>query len=395
MKPYMKVSSVVLAVMMIFATIMITGCTPISLNKEWAYKTDSQTLDIGVYIYSLDVAYQQAQSYAEELDDYDETTSDWLDLEITDDDGNTEVARTWIKNEAKKMCLSYLVLDEQLEKYGATLDEDTLASADEQAETYWNVGQYADYGYIMPMSDDLEPYGISLDSFAYCTTEYSTKYEALFKALYEEGGDKEVTDSELTDYFTENYADYSYFSIDLYESTTDESGDSSTVALSDEEIDALTNELDGYAEELNSGTSYDDMIAEYMEANELESDPSTSNVEVLEDSSIGDELVEALGELGSNEATTVKVGDDDSAVYYLIYKRDINDDIDDYINDETSRENVLASMKSDEFADYIDELVESFECEENTSVIDKYKPEMFFVATETTAADDDDTSSES
>ncbi len=395
MKPYMKVSSVVLAVMMIFATIMITGCTPISLNKEWAYKTDSQTLDIGVYIYSLDVAYQQAQSYAEELDDYDETTSDWLDLEITDDDGNTEVARTWIKNEAKKMCLSYLVLDEQLEKYGATLDEDTLASADEQAETYWNVGQYADYGYIMPMSDDLEPYGISLDSFAYCTTEYSTKYEALFKALYEEGGDKEVTDSELTDYFTENYADYSYFSIDLYESTTDESGDSSTVALSDEEIEALTNELDGYAEELNSGTSYDDMIAEYMEANELESDPSTSNVEVLEDSSIGDELVEALGELGSNEAATVKVGDDDSAVYYLIYKRDINDDIDDYINDETSRENVLASMKSDEFADYIDELAESFECEENTSVIDKYKPEMFFVATETTAADDDDTSSES
>ena len=43
-------------------------------------------------------------------------------------------------------------------------------------------------------------------------------------------------------------------------------------------------------------------------------------------------------------------------------------------------------MKSDEFSKYIDSLAEKLKYEENTSVIDKYKPELFFVAVEPTTA---------
>lgn len=392
MKPNVKIGSFLLAVMMIFSTLLVAGCTPISLNKEWSYKTADQELAIGVYIYSLDVAYQQAQTYASELEDYDATKSDWLDMEITDDDGDKMVAKEWIKAEAKTMCLSYLVLDAQLKAQGVEVGEATLDSAEAQAETYWNVGQYADMGYVMPMSADLEPFGISFDSFAYCTTLYSVKYEALFDAIYNVGGTKAVSDADLTTYFTDNYTDYSYITVDLYGSTTDEAGTTTSVALPDEEVKALTAEFDSYVTDLNNGKSYEDVINAYMTANELTADPSTSNIEQLENSSIGDELKTAVEGLNGNKATTIKVGDDDTAVYYLIYKRDIKETATDYLAETANRDSVLGAMKSEEFADYIEGLTKELEYEENTSVINKYDPKMFFVATEpTTAASDEET----
>lgn len=395
MKPNVKIGSFLMAVVMIFSVLIVSGCTPVSLNKEWSYKTGDKELAIGVYIYSLNTAYQKAKSYAEKLDDYDESKDSWLEMEITDDDGKKEVASKWIKDQAKLMCLSYLVIDEQIDKENIDISKDTIASADEQADTYWNVGQYADYGYIMPMKDDLEPYGISLESFRYCSTEYSVKYQALFDKLYKEGGSKEVSDEELTKYFNDNYTDYSYFTANLYTASTDEAGESTNVAMSDKEAKKVTDEIDGYVKDINGGKSYDDVLDAYMKANDIETDPSTSNIENLENSSLGDEVKEALEKLDSNKATAVKVGSGDSAVYYFIYKRNIKDAAKDYLADETNNANVLASMKGEEFSDYIEELTKKLDYEENTSVINQYEPKMFFIPVEpTTAAETSETSEE-
>ena len=395
MKPNVKIGSFLMAVVMIFSVLIVSGCTPVSLNKEWSYKTGDKELAIGVYIYSLNTAYQKAKSYAEKLDDYDESKDSWLEMEITDDDGKKEVASKWIKDQAKLMCLSYLVIDEQIDKENIDISKDTIASADEQADTYWNVGQYADYGYIMPMKDDLEPYGISLESFRYCSTEYSVKYQALFDKLYKEGGSKEVSDEELTKYFNDNYTDYSYFTANLYTASTDEAGESTNVAMSDKEAKKVTDEIDGYVKDINGGKSYDDVLDAYMKANDIETDPSTSNIENLENSSLGDEVKEALEKLDSNKATAVKVGSGDSADYYFIYKRNIKDAAKDYLADETNNANVLASMKGEEFSDYIEELTKKLDYEENTSVINQYEPKMFFIPVEpTTAAETSETSEE-
>lgn len=387
MKSNLKIGSFALAVLMCLTAVFAVGCVPASLNKEWAYKTSDNELAIGVYIYSLNLAYSQAQSFAsDQLDDYSTANSDWLDKEIEDDDGNKQVAKDWIKEQAETMCKNYLVIDELLAKSDLSLSTDDTASAEEQAETYWNVGQYASYGYIMPMKDDLEPFGISLESFAYATTLYSAKYSKLFDNTYGKGGTEEVSDSELTDFFTENYVDYSYFTVNLYESTTDESGTSADKALSDEDAKKITDELDGYAKEINGGSSYSDVIEKYMENNDIESDPSTSNVENINASSLGDEVLDALKELKSNSASTLKVGSGDSAVYYLIYKNDINNDVNDYIKSDTNRPTVLSNMKSEDFKDYIDDLADKLECEANTSVLDKYKADLFFEAVEETTA---------
>lgn len=384
MKQSLKIGSLLLAAVMLMSAVFVSGC---SLNKEWSYKTSDEELAIGVYIYSLNVAYSQAESYAKELDEYDSSKNTWLEMEITDEDGNTQVANEWIKEQAQLMCLSYLVVDQQLEKEGATVDEAVMESAEEQAETYWNVGQYAQYGYIMPMKDDLEPYGISFESFEYCTTDYSVKQSALFEKMYNEGGSKAVSDDELTKFFTENYIDYSYLPVNLYTTTTDESGNSTSTALSDEDAKKLTDELDGYASDINGGKSFEDVVEAYMANHEdITADPSSSSTEALESFSMGDELKEALEKLDGKKATTLQVGTGESAIYYLVYKKDIAETAKTYLEDETNHTSVLAAMKQDEFNDCIKELTKELEYEANTSVLDSYKPKMFFVAVEPTTA---------
>ena len=242
MKPYAKIGSLLLALIIAVAAV---GCTPISLNAEWAYKTDKVELPIGVYSYSLKTAYSQAKNYASKLASYDEASDSWLDLEITDDDGDKAVAREWIKNEADKMCLNYIAVDNLVEELGIDMSGATADSAKKSAEEYWTVGPYASYGYYMPYKDEYEPYGVSFESFEYCTTLYNTKYSAIFDKIYGEGGSKEVKDDEFISYFTENYTDYKYIKANLYESTTDESNKSTDVALSDEDAKKITDEFDG------------------------------------------------------------------------------------------------------------------------------------------------------
>lgn len=389
MKPYAKIGSLILALVIAVAAV---GCTPISLKAEWAYKTDKIELPIGVYSYSLKTAYSQAQSYAKDLASYDEASEDWLDMEITDEDGEKAVARDWIKNEADKMCRSYIALDTLVDELGIDMGGATADTAKKSAEEYWNVGPYASYGYYTPYKDEYEPYGVSFESFEYCTTLYSTKYSAVFEKLYGEGGSKVVTDAQLTEFFTANYTDYKYITANLYESTTDEAGNETDVALSAEDADKITGEFDGYAAKINGGTAFEDVLNEYKTANSLTDDPSTSAVENLENSSVGDEIKTALNSMNSNEAKTIKVGADNSAVYYLIYKGDINSDVDEYINSESNRDSLLGAMKNDEYADYLEDLADKTDCEKNQSVLDKYKPELYFVKPESSDSTDASTS---
>lgn len=390
MKPTVKIGSLLLAVVMALSAVFATGC---SMSKEWSYKTSDKELAIGVYIYCLDLAYQQAQTKAKELDDYDGTNDKWLDLEITDDDGNTAVAREWIKDDAQKKCLNFLAVEKGMKDEGASVDEATQQAADEQAKTYWNVGQYANYGYIMPMSKELEPYGISYDSFRYCTSQYSVNYSALFAKLYGEGGSQEVSDSELEEYFIENYVDYSYIPVQLYEASTDEAGESKNVALSSDKIAEYNSEFEGYVKDINDGKSYDDVVSAYTEKHELSQSPAVDNTEQLESVSAGDQIKDALKDLGNNKAVTITVGEGDSGMLYLVYKRNSADSAKDYLESETNRAGVLNTMKKDDFEDYLKKIVEDLDYEKN-SAVDGYDPKMFFVAEQPTTAAEETTSAE-
>ena len=388
MKPTVKIVSLLLAVMMLFTAIM-SGC---SISKEWSYKTSDKELAIGVYIYALYNAYSRAQSYAEKLDDYDSTKDTWLDKEITDDDGNTEVASKWIKDQAQLICLEILAVEQELKRLNATADEAMVSNLDSAADSNWNFGTtYTQYiGYVQPLKTTLEPYGISYDSFKLVTSTFVANEDKLFEAIYLEGGEQEVSKDEIKKYFDENYVRYSYLPVQLYTSTTDEAGTSSNVAMSDADVKKITDEFEGYAKQVNAASNASEtsskLLSEYLTANGQDESSIVTNTAKKDETNAGEELEKAINDLGEGKATTLKVGEGENATLYYVFRYTQKEAEDDYLND-TNKTAIVSKMKEKDFTAYMKELADKLDYQKNGAV-DRYDPKMFFVAKEpeTTAA---------
>ena len=388
MKPTVKIVSLLLAVMMLFTAIM-SGC---SISKEWSYKTSDKELAIGVYIYALYNAYSRAQSYAEKLDDYDSTKDTWLDKEITDDDGNTEVASKWIKDQAQLICLEILAVEQELKRLNATADEAMVTNLDSAADSNWNFGTtYTQYiGYVQPLKTTLEPYGISYDSFKLVTSTFVANEDKLFEAIYLEGGEQEVSKDEIKKYFDENYVRYSYLPVQLYTSTTDEAGTSSNVAMSDADVKKITDEFEGYAKQVNAASNASEtsskLLSEYLTANGQDESSIVTNTAKKDETNAGEELEKAINDLGEGKATTLKVGEGENATLYYVFRYTQKEAEDDYLND-TNKTAIVSKMKEKDFTAYMKELADKLDYQKNGAV-DRYDPKMFFVAKEpeTTAA---------
>lgn len=399
MKPFKKVIAIVLALVLIAS---VVGCTPISMSKQWSYDynddTLSEQLDIGVYIYSMSQAYNTAKTYAEKSKDYKEGES-FLDLEITDDDGNKAVAKDWIKTEAEKISVSLLAIDHLVNKYDATWDEATMSSAIQQSKTAWEMGYYAALGYsqyYQPLKDELEPKGISYDSFEKSSFVASVKQDAIFDALYSEGGEKAVSDKELEKYFLDEYVAYSYIPVNMYTSETNDAGESTSVAFSKKKMDSTVEKLNAYADKLANGLSIDKVIDGCVKDFDIaESSAVKDTVEMFSTTkSSNADIAKAVKSLNSGEAKVITVGEDsDSPIAYLVFKDDINAKTKDYLKKDSNRDSVLQNMKKDEFTDFIEatteELLKSDALAKNSGAIDKYDPAMFYEKPEeTTAASD-------
>lgn len=381
MKPALKLGSLLLAIALAFSAVT-AGC---SLNKEWSYKTSEKELSVGVYIYMLNHAYSQAKTYAEKLDGYDSEKDSWLDMEITDDDGKKAVARQWIKDTAQEECLTFLVIEEQMKKENATIDEKKLEEARTMYKQYWEVGIQEQFQQTPALSKVYEPHGVSLESFTYAEAETNMKRQALFEAVYGKGGSKELKDDELNKFFTDKYVSYSTFSVPLYSATTDEAGQQKNVALSDKEIKKNKELFEGYVKDIKNGKSLDDVTKAYRKESKDDSIEPTASTEVLDKVSMGDDVKKALKKLGSKEATTVVVGEKENAMLYFIYKDDIKEVAKTYLKDGTQKKQVLQEMKGEEFTKYLKDLTKELKYEKN-SVVDSYDPKMFFEPVKATTA---------
>ncbi len=372
MKNFSKILCVVLALVM---ALTAASC---SLSKQYAYQKDDIEIPVGVYIYYLNSAYSQAQSYAQKSDLYDSETGKYdgkksfLKMEITDDDGNTAVAEDWIKDKAAENMKIAVATFTKFNELGCTLDQTEIDSTKTYYQSYW------DQGY----SEQFEPYGISFDSFFMAGYTIPVMESEAFEAQYAADGPTPVTDEELGKYFTENYTSYKYFSTNLYKTEESDSAEgneettTTNVALSEDEIADIQKAFNGYASTLSSGGSYDDVIAEYMKANEIEDDPTTANVEII-DEDTEDELMKAIKDMKDGQAMTIEIGDtEETKQLYLLYREPIENQLEAYTDPEQNRGTVLSEMKHEDF----DELLKSFSEDLNitlSSACDSYKPSLF------------------
>lgn len=398
MKPFQKVIAASLAILIV---ICAASCTPISLSKDWSYKYDDDTLsvqyDIGVYIYSLYQAYNSAKTYAEDAEGYKENEP-FMDLEIKDDDGNKAVAKDWIKTEADKIMRNLVALDYLVAEKEATWDEAAMKSANETAQETWDMGPYASYGYISPMKDELEPYGISVESFALSSYVANIKQNALFGRLYDKDGLEEVSDKELKDFFVKNYLSYSSIPVNLYESSTDADGNSTSEKFGKKKIANIKSDLEALANQLSDGSTTFEKASKKVQKDYKveESSVTTDSVNFKEDLEADNaDIFKALKKLDNNKATVITVGEDgDSPIAYIVYKNSIKNADKDYL--EENHASVLSNMKNDDLSDLLektaDKLKDSDALKINEGSIGRYDSGMFFVKSDATEAPTDDDS---
>ena len=370
MRNFIKIACVALAM------VFIASLAACSLTPQYSYKDEETELPMGVYIYNLYSAYSQAQSLAQQSELYDSEAGTYdgkksfLKMEITDEDGKTATADEWIADKADELTKNILAIYHEFDRLGSTIDEATLTSYKEQAKEVWDHGYYPEYYGENPYSDMYEPMGVSFDSFYIATYYAGAMQEAIFTDLYGATGEEAVTDKELTKFFTDEYTSYRFFKKDLYTteevSSIDDDGNETTdnvdTALSKDEIKSIKDDFKNYVSEIKDGTSIDDVVAQFNEAEGNESDASQSGVERMDESSIGENLVAEINKLKEGEASYKVIGDDENTqVIYFFYKAPIKDSINDYIKDETQRAAVLQEMKGDAFNDHLDEVAENLD----------------------------------
>ena len=372
MKNFSKILCVLLAL------VIALSAAACSLSPQYAYQQDDIELPIGVYIYYLYNAYNSAQNYAQQSELYDSETGKYdgkksfLKMEITDDDGETAVAEDWIINKAQEDTKNAVAINIKFNELGCTLDQTELDSTKSYYKSYWDQS-YAEM---------LEPYGVSFDSFFLAGYTYPVIENEAFKAEYGTGGPSEVSDEELTDYFKDNYTSYKYFSANLY--TTEESEDSDgseetaseNTPLSEEEIAKIQKDFNDYASTLSDGGSYADVVAEYMDKYNVEEDPTTENVEAIDEDTT-DEILKTIKDMKDGQAMTLEIGDDEnSKQLYLIYREPIEKQVEAYTDPDQHKDDVLSAMKHEDFDEMLKTLVEE-QSITLSSACNSYKPSMF------------------
>ena len=329
------------AVLALAMCLSFAGCY--DENMTWAARKDNDTLPIGGYIYYLYSAYTEAASQVD-------SSTHVLDAQIDGED-----AEQWIKDRALTYVKSYYYINDKMAEYGLEMTEEDQSQAENAANSLWSY-----YG------STFEELGIAQSSFQKAYGEYNVKSQKVMQAMYGEGGELALEDGAMKDYYTGLYYSFEYFYVPL--TTTDEEGNS--VDLDDSAKAELKTQLEGYVDQINDG---DLTVSEASDDYSAESGTEATYQEPTAATSTGliTELYNALTSVDDGEAVLAET---DSG-YYVLRRLSISDYYDENIAGNEDQElNLLATMKGEEFTDYVNEQAASVEgVELNQAAMDRQK----------------------
>lgn len=330
----------------------MTGCY--SEDKAWSAKRGDDTAPIGVYIYYLFSAYSEA------LGKVEDASKSVFDQEIDGKDGTQ-----WVKDRAKESIQLMYYVDQKFEDMGLELDAEDESQISSLTSSAWSYS-----------SSTFDQYGISQASLEKAYSQFLVKYQKIFEATYGKGGEKEVSDEDLRTFYEDKYTDFEYFTCSY--TTTDEEG--SSTAMSDEEKAEAKKQFEEYVTKIqNHDLTMSTAAEEYQKSIDSDSEVLQHQTLDLETEAyyFPDEVVEKLKSMKEGEVASVDLPD--SNRFYVLQKNLISEKCDEVLEDEEQRLNVLATMKSDEFSDAMEEAAAALDdITYNDSAMGSYDPNMFF-----------------
>lgn len=318
----------------------LTGCY--SENKTWAVKSGDSTLPIGGYIYYLSSAYSEAAGKVG-------TGSEVLKADL---DGQS--ATEWVKSKAMDYLYSYCYVNQKFNELGLALDEEELDSVDYVTDSMWSYYR-----------EPFENMGIAESSFEEAYSVYNAKLSKLLGVMYGKGGEMELSEEEMHDYYTEEYVYYRYMSVGL--TTTDEEGNSTD--MDDDEKAGIKEYLEDQAELVNSGRAdLDTVSGNYSALHGTE--PDLNAPMAYKRDNLSSVFADALEPLKNGGAAFVET----TTRYYIVQRLDIEEDFKALIEDESRVTGLLTEMKAEDFSQYTIDQGRTMDVEINQSAINGINP---------------------
>lgn len=313
------------------------GCY--SEENSWSARKGDETLTIGSYIYFLNSAYSLAR--AEVATDENVLKAELTDY-LTDDVKLT--GEQWVENRALNYVNSYFFLHEKFDELGLEFTEDEQTAMDSTTDSLWTYGK-----------SSYEEMGVAKGSLDQCYSLYNNLYAKVMFAMYNEGGEMEISEDELKEFFEENFTSYEYFSVSL--TTTDDEGNS--VDMTDEEKEATMETINAYVEKINKGDmTMEEAAAEYAaEALGSEENTSYQGESVLYNDNMSDTFSNALADAEDNETVLAET----TSGYFIIRKLPTMDKYEEYMSSDSNKTNIFGYMKGEDFETYLTEQAEHFE----------------------------------
>ena len=282
MKKFAKrAAALLLAVVLTFS---LAGCY--SEDMTWAAKAGNDTLPVGGYIYYLSSAYSEAAGMIDS------------EQKVLDSEIEGKNAKDWILERADLYVKQYFWVNEEFERLGLTMTDEDYAEASSSTSSYWSV-----------YSSTFEPMGIAKTSFDLVYSQYNVKCLKLLETIYGEGGEKAVSDDEITTYFAENYYNYEYFRVPTV--LPDAAGE--YVDMTEDEKAALQEELEKTQKQIEKGELT--MFEAYEKYAEVYGEDYTyysaevNSMGTFANSSVPAELPTAVDALKDNEITVFETSE--------------------------------------------------------------------------------------
>ena len=295
------------------------GCY--SEDKAWAAKMGDTTLPIGGYIYYLTSAFAEGSGQVS-------PQSNVLGSEIDGKD-----AAQWLRDKAADYLRSYYYVNDKFDQLGLSLSEDDQSSIESTTASMWSYNKTA-----------LESMGIAQSSFEEAYAVYNTKLSKLLKAMYGKGGELEIPEDELKEYYTGEYIYYQYFTVELTKPGEEED---QSVDMDDEEKAQVKSDLEEYVQEISSGKQTIDRAAANY-ANQSGTEPNLGDSVAIKAANMSDLFKNAIEGIDNSEAVLI----DATTRCYVVQKLDVADDFKALLEDEDRYSSLLAEMKAEEFMEY-------------------------------------------
>lgn len=352
----MKTIRNTLAILLVLLLVAVTaaGC---GSGTSWIYEADGRQVPAGLYINYMMTALSELEvaEYNAHSGDTEYALPALKDfLKLTTEDGTTFSDHA--KKEAARMSAEYLAVEKRFDDLGLTLSAEDNDSISSYVDYVWNAN-----------GPQMEENGIGRESVRlYQANQYKT--DALFRAMYMEGGENAVSDDEVKALFQTNYAKVDLFYITVLK---DEEGNEYP------EQKALAEQ---YFERYKAGETSEELEYEYSSEGVQEGDEPVVKKNPGENTrflTITNTTSENKLQKGVVDAAvgvpTMTEGD---GVYYIFTKKDVLEDPADL---ETYRETLIYELKTDEFTAYLTDLGNGVTLTTNQSAVNRYTPEKIKV----------------